>query len=195
MVDFNELYITKDGNTLVVRATVKGTPGTTSATDGTNYWANVYIDRVQIDSSSTRIESGPSSTPIYTYSTDSSSRLKTIVLQIPVTEILTDTDNDMLFVYVVTKGTPTSGVPCGMDNKTTEGCVVNMYKIYQQSLPYLKKLDSKCCIQKDFINLILQIKGLEIAMKTNHYSTAIKLWKEFFQNTEQKITSNCNCHG
>ena len=190
MININKIFITKDGNTLVVSARVKNS---SDSADGVNYWSGVTISKIVIDSSTTRVENGPSSSPVYTYTATNTP--SEITINIPTSEILTDTDNDMLFVYIVTAGTPKAGVPCGMDKQITESCVVNLYKIYQQSLPYVKRLGCKCCISKDFVNLLLQIKGLEIAIKTNHYDTAIKLWNEFFKDSQEKVSSNCGCHG
>ena len=39
-------------------------------------------------------------------------------------------NNKMLFVYIVTKGAPTSDTPCGMDNREIKKAVFNTCPIY-----------------------------------------------------------------
>lgn len=109
--------------------------------------------------------------------------------------ILTFKDN-LLFVYVKTKGTPASDTPCGMDNITTLGVVSNLYPLYQHAFSYIKELSDTCSIPKNFINYILQYKVFELAIKTGHYTKAIKYWKKFFMGIKDSvITPNCGCYG
>ena len=108
---------------------------------------------------------------------------------------LTFKDN-LLFVYVKTNGTPALDTPCGMDNITTLGVVSNLYPLYQHAFSYIKELGDTCSILKNFINYILQYKVFELAIKTGHYTKAIKYWKKFFMGIKDSvITSNCGCHG
>lgn len=109
--------------------------------------------------------------------------------------ILTFKDN-LLFVYVKTKGTPASDTPCGMDNITTLGVVSNLYPLYQHAFSYIKELSDTCSIPKNFINYILQYKVFELAIKIGHYTKAIKYWKKFFMGIKDSvITPNCGCYG
>lgn len=105
-------------------------------------------------------------------------------------------ENNLLFVYIKTVGTPAPNTPCGMDNITTLGIVSNLYPLYQHTFSYIKELNNTCSIPKNFINYILQYKAFELAVKTGHYTEAIRYWKKFFMGIEDSvITSNCGCYG
>ena len=56
MVQFNELRITPDGQKLIIDVSVKDL----------EYYTNVYLDTIQIDTQDTFVESGPSSEVVYT---------------------------------------------------------------------------------------------------------------------------------
>ena len=56
MVQFNELRITPDGQKLIIDVSVKDL----------EYYTNVYLDTVQIDTQDSFVESGPSSKVVYT---------------------------------------------------------------------------------------------------------------------------------
>ena len=56
MVEFKELKITPDGKNLIINASIKDL----------EYYKDVYIDSVIIDTQDTYLPSGPSSNPIYT---------------------------------------------------------------------------------------------------------------------------------
>ena len=184
MIDFNKLYITKDGNSLVIDISVK--------TD--RYFNNVYIDNIKIDTEDTFKEGGVSSTPVYSYTVSGNS--KTLSLIIKSSEVLASFDDNMLFIYVTTKGTPSSDTPCNMDINPTLACVVDLYKIYQKNIPFIKQINNVCCIPKDYIDFILRLKALEISMKTNNYTMSVDLWKRYFKDTaNNSIISNCGCHG
>lgn len=105
-------------------------------------------------------------------------------------------ENNLLFVYIKTVGTPAPNTPCGMDNITTLGIVSNLYPLYQHTFSYIKELNNTCSIPKNFINYILQYKAFELAVKTGHYTEAIRYWKKFFMGIKDSvITSNCGCYG
>lgn len=267
MVQFNELRITPDGKKLIIDVSVKDS----------EYYTNVYLDKILIDNQDSFLESGPSSSAIifpiiqdghklvevansdfnpetetsYTYngtleegvyydfskvtiadtflgtdialnfigqdynfeynSKDLKGRtfifngsdlderplkIKTIRMEINYTELLYNLNQDLLFVYVKIKGTPSVDTPCGMDNITTLGVVSNFYPLYQHAFNYIKELNDTCSIPKNFINYILQYKAFEFAIKTGHYTEAIKYWKKFFMGIKDSvITSNCGCYG
>ena len=76
------------------------------------------------------------------------------------------------------------------------GVVSNLYPLYQHAFSYIKELSDTCSIPKNFINYILQYKAFELAVKTGHYTEAIKYWKRFFMGIKDSvITPNCGCYG
>lgn len=184
MVQFNELRITPDGQRLIIDASVKDL----------EYYTNVYLDDVLIDTQDTFVESGPSSKVVYRGSIMGDS--KSIRLELGTGNLLPTLNDNLFFVYVRTKGAPAANTPCGMDNITTLGVVSNLYPLYQHAFSYIKELGDTCSIPKNFINYILQYKAFELAIKTGHYTEAIRYWKKFFMGIKDSvITSNCGCHG
>ena len=184
MVQFNELRITPDGQKLIIDVSVKDL----------EYYTNVYLDTIQIDTQDTFVESGPSSEVAYTKTIGGNS--KSVKLELGTGDLLPSLKDNLFFVYVRTKGTPASNTPCGMDIITTVGVVTNLYPLYQQAFGYIMELSDTCIIPKNFINFILQYKAFELAVKTGHYTEAIKYWKRFFMGIKDSvITPNCGCYG
>lgn len=184
MVQFNELKITPDGQRLIIDVSVKDL----------EYYTNVYLDTVQIDTQDTFVESGPSSEVVYTEVIEGNT--KSVRLELGTGDLLPTLNDNLFFVYIRTKGTPAANTPCGMDNITTLGVVSNLYPLYQHAFSYIKELSDTCSIPKNFINYILQYKAFELAIKTGHYTEAIKYWKRFFMGIKDSvITSNCGCYG
>ena len=136
MVHFNELTITPDGKYLIIDVSVLSE----------TYYKDVYIDSVVIDNQNTYLSSGPSSEPVYSYSVPEKTSLLTNEpvnlkhLRLVLDRFDLQDLNNMFFVYVRTKGTPAPETPCGLDNMTTMGTVVNMYPFYQQAMNYIGEL-------------------------------------------------------
>lgn len=186
MIQFNTLNIV-DGTTLNIDVQVKST----------SYYTNVYIDTIKIDNQDTFVSSGPSNTPKYTYTAGDNEKSKVLALNAANMSGV-DLSKDLLFVYVTTKGTPSSDTPCGEDNTVTTGVVTYMYPIYTKGISYAKELEENCgCkINKLFINFILQLNAFEFAVKTKNYQEALNYWKLFYNNINDiAVTSTCNCNG
>lgn len=184
MVTFNELKITPDGQKLIIDVSVKDL----------DYYKDVYIDNIKIDTQDTFIESGPSSKTVYTKTVEDSS--KSVRLELDTGDILPNLNDNLFFVYVTVKGTPSVETPCGMDNTVTLGVVSNLYLLYQHAFNYINEINNTCAIPKNFINFILQYKAFELSIRTGHYPEAIKYWERFFKDIEKiTITTNCRCYG
>lgn len=189
MIHFNELRISPDSKHLIIDVSVLND----------DYYDNVYIDSIIIDNQDTYVGSGPSSNPVYSYTVpDEISKLtkehlgrKHVRLDLGTYE-LDDLDN-LFFVYVKTKGTPAPDTPCGMDNITTLGTVSNMYPFYQQAMNYIGEIAADCSIPQNFIDYILKLKGLDIAVKTGNYTDAINYYNKFFKGKEESSTKKGGC--
>ncbi len=183
MVHFNELQITPDGQYLIIDVNILGD----------TYYENVYLDSVIIDDQTTYVGSGPSSNPKYTYTIDSALNKKHLRLCLSRAEL--GGLSGLFFVYVRIKGTPAPDIPCGMDNITTMGTVTNMYPFYQQAMNYIGEVANNCSVPQNFIDYILRLKALELAVKTGNYPDAIKYYNRFFNGKEQVIVrkGGCNC--
>lgn len=196
MLVLNECRITEDGKYLVVEASV----------DSLNWYKEVYIKHVIIDTDETWIPSGPSSTPVYQQefelkdSTVSSlcgqavtedndckcgniilpdkQGKKNIRLYLSAKDIgLSSLNSNIFFVYVIASGYPDPMTPCGMDNSTITGVALNLRLIYNAAMGYIKSLGDTCEIPKGFIDIFLKYKALELSLKTGNYPEAFKMWK------------------
>lgn len=215
MVQFNELRITPDGKNLIIDVSVQDM----------EYYDNVFIDSIIIDTEDTYIPSGPSTNPIFSYTVEESSDVAyTILRDGGCTPVLCDEGDDqclisnsgntkhlklilnstdfitipnlndkLFFVYVVTKGTPSSNTPCGLDNQNTLGVVFNKFTLYKTSMKFFKELESSCNISKGFIDFILRMKGLELSIKTGNYLQTIRYWNKFFKGKIENLSNTSNC--
>ena len=184
MVTFQELRITPDGQKLIIDVSVRDL----------EYYTDVYLDTVQIDTQDTFVESGPSSKAVYTEVIGGNT--KSARLELGTGDLLPALNDSLFFVYIRTKGTPAADTPCGMDNITALGVVSDLYPLYQHAFSYIRELGDTCSIPRNLINCILQYKAFELAVKTGHYTEAIKYWKKFFMGIKNPvITSNCGCYG
>lgn len=188
MTHFNELRITPDGNHLIIDVSV---PGDTYYRP--TLITSIDIDRVTADGDNTFVNSySPSSQAINVYSSEGVKRIR---LFLDSSDLGYSLNGNMLFVFVRTNGETTPDVPCGMDNITTMGTVTNMYPFYQQAMNYIGELASTCNVPQNFIDYILRLKALELAVKTGNYPDAIKYYLKFF-NGKENITvrkGGCGC--
>lgn len=184
MIGFNELYITKDSSQLFIDVSVLDL----------DYYKDVYIDSIVIDNQDTYLSTGPSSTPVYTYTVPEGTNKKHLRLELCRIDLLGGLDN-LLFVYVRVKGAPKVDTPCGYDNITTMGSVINTYPLYQTAMNYIGELANNCSTPKSFIDWILRLKAIELAIKTGHYPEAIKYYNKFFKNMKNTVIKKggCNC--
>lgn len=191
MIHFNELKITPDNKHLIIDVSVSNE----------SYYDNVYLDSIIIDNQDTYVGIGPSSNPIYEYTvhdtvspiTGAPNGVKHIRLDLDTIDI--ENLQGLFFVYVRVKGTPSPDTPCGMDNIITMGTVTNMYPFYQQAMNYIGELASNCSVPQNFIDYILRLKGLELAIKTGNYPDAIKYYNKFFNGKESVVIrkGGCSC--
>lgn len=57
------------------------------------------------------------------------------------------------------------------------------------------KRNDTCALNREFIDKILQIKAIEIAICCRQYCDAAKFWKQFWNKKEVKQSKKCGCHG
>lgn len=178
MVTFNELRITN--GKLIIDVSVPSDE---------SYYDNVYLDSIVIDNQDTYVSDGPSSEAIYTYNIPEEENRKHLKLELNFLPL-----RDMLFVYVRTKGTYAPDTPCGLDNITTMGTVVDMYPFYQQAMNYVNQLAATCTSSQEFADYILKMKALELGVQTGNYPKAIEYFNKFFKGKTAPIPKGgCGC--
>lgn len=191
-IHFNELKVTEDGKDLIIDISVRSEA----------YHANAYISRVKIQDST---KFGTTSYNFNTaYSADYDPILGVYSYKRHLRLVLTAADlgkanlKDMFFVMVETTNTftPVSGIteiPCGVDESTTTATVVDLYPIYLSGMQYIKELKNTCSVPSGLTDFILRLKGLELAVKTGNYTTAIDYYKNFFSGVETVRGGGCGC--
>lgn len=191
MIHFNELRIVE--NKLIIDVSVLSE----------DYYKDVYLDSIVIDNQDTYISNGPSSNPVYDYTVPDDD---TIITQEPVGKkhirlVLDKLDGinttDLLFVYVRTKGAPTSDTPCGWDTKTTLGVVYDECPMYKQAMNYISEIGEDCNIPMGFIDFILGKKALDVSILAGHHTESIKFFNKFFKNRKVKLNKGrrgCGCN-
>ena len=217
MLIFNELRITPDQKYLIIDVSV----------DNQKYYENVQIDSIIIDTQDTYIDSGPSNNPIFTYSlTEENSNItqvytdnyipvldedtsycyveneekqnKSIRLILNYQDLNVSLQDNMFFVYAIATGTPSADTPCGMDNSIVKGTIINLYPIYCKTIQYLKELDDSCVVPKNFMDMIIKLKALELSIKTGNSFQAIEYWNKYFKtlinNNSTFKSKYCGCN-
>lgn len=206
MINFNELRITPDGRYLIVDVQVQNL----------DYYKDVYLDSIHIDTQQTFIETGPSNKPIYSYIVPDNEQF--IYTQDCGCRVVTEQEEDILvdefsgtkhirqfididsignnlfFVWVVTKGNPTEDTPCGMKDAITLGVVYNKLPIYNVAMKYINSIEG-CNIPREFMDFIFRKKAFETCLEVGNYNQAIKYWNKFFTNIKESQVSNCDCYG
>lgn len=189
MVRFNDLKISHDGKCFTVYLSI----------DSASYYAERYITGIYIDSDST-FNNGvsPSDKAIYIEMPNGASRVfrKTFSCAELSQVIKTGTlKNHMLYVFVEVDGPILGTAPCGSDSNIFLGIAVDWNTLYHGSLQYMKQVTKECCsIPKEFIDYILRMKALELALKTGHYTVAKSIWDRFFSKKKRLISTGCGCN-
>ncbi len=186
MVIFQELKIENDASKLLIAAKVKPE----------QYYTDVYIDKVIIDTEETYREGGPSSTPVFIKQFEGNQKF--ISLQVNKHDIVSPLNNHLYFVYIVTKGVPSPDTPCGMDNVNTLGVTLYLGNFYNMFMQHIKEMDNENCVPpQGLIDLLLRFKALNISIDSGHYIQGIKYFNKWFngKNLPPLTISNCGCHG
>lgn len=118
----------------------------------------------------------------------------------PINNIPVPIDSNSFFIVEVeVQGTPAENTPCKYDKSKESIVIYNKQLPFKQALGYLHDMDD-CTPSKSFIDFILRLKGLELAVAGCNYQQAAKYWKWFVGNvtdpcSKVKRKSNCGCHG
>lgn len=181
MIQFNELGLSKDGKQVIIDVQVIDS----------ELYTEVYLDSINIDKYQNYVSTGVSTSPIYTTQVQGNQKRSTLILD---TLDLNNTaiQGGLFFIYVKVKGAPSPETPCGLDNETTIGTIVDTHSIYNLSMSYLRQVEETCEIPKDFIDLMLKFKAFNLALDTENYPTAIKYWDKFFKERQaNRVVNKC----
>lgn len=184
MIQFNKLRINPEGTKLIIEASIKNL----------EYYTNVYLDTIQIDTQNTFIENGPSSNTVYTKVIKGNT--KSISLELGEEDLLPSLTENLFFVYIKAKGIPAANTPCGGDNLLCLGTAFYLTNIYCNLLKTLQLEEGiPCKTPKAFINEFLKYKGLQLSLLTGNSLNAIKYFNNLTSGLQvTKNNSKCGCH-
>lgn len=189
MIVFDQLRVTNDGLHLVIDAHVSKE----------KYFDNIYMSKIYVLNEEqykegigvTELESNY--IPVWKASTTDVKEVSIIVDE----EIPFDLKKSLLFVYVVTTGTPDSCTPCGLDNNPEMAVTMYMGDIYNQFMTYIKSIGDDCNIPQEFIDFLLKLKAIKLSMDSGHYTQGIQYYNKWLKGNIINLSSisNCGCHG
>lgn len=188
MVVFQELRISPDGSTLFIDANIASG----------DYYKNLYIDSIYIDTEETFTPNGnPSSKAKKVYTnTSNNNSVRSVRLELTEENInLGSLSNHIFYVYVKVSGVPDPTTPCYANKIYTIGVVLNWFPIYQKSLKVLGVIKDNCCsFPKEATDFIIKLKGFEISLRTSQYIKANQIYNSWFKNIKSDIINlNCGC--
>lgn len=211
MVDFNELRITPDSTHLIIDVSI----------NNASYYDNMFIKNIVIDTQDEYLSTGPSSNPIYVYETSYNKTYSTpetnstcpietddsyvftenledkrhVRLTLKEQDLGKSLQDNIFFVYIIVDGYPAADTPCGFDKSIYMKSVLNVFPLYQKSMYYLQEVGKECTIPRAFINMILQLKAVQIGIKTGNYIEAFNQYQSFLKTNNISPTTKCNCYG
>lgn len=163
-----------------------------------NYYDNVYISKIKIDTQDTFSSSGPSDNLVYEISFEN--QPKEVSLDLPLSSFkdkTIDMNKTMFFVYGIAGGVPNPSTPCGFDEETSVGVTFSLCPIYNETMQYVKEVENSCEIPRAFIDMILQYKAIQYSINSGHFTQAIKYYNKFYKNRGFSVSTlnTCGCHG
>lgn len=198
MVVFSELRVTNDGGKLIIDTFIENTPGD----------ENQKIDQIWLDNRAPVYVNGcphPTDNAVLVASIDDevykediekyqASIIDESLRKGYLTEVTygryssISINSDMLHVYVITSGGESKECEC----TPTIGTVVNIYPYYQLSLYYMREMGESCVPPREFIDFLLKLKSVEIAIKVGNYDLAHQMW-ENLRRIKEFPTRSCKC--
>ena len=111
-----------------------------------------------------------------------------------------DLSSNMFFVYIECEGTPDPCTPCRLDEMTTLGVTFDYGIMFNEAMNYTRELADTCNIPHGFIDFILNLDALKLAIDTEHYVPAIGFWKNMVGEKgilggSKSMIKPCGCHG
>lgn len=194
MVIFDQLRVSDDGKTLFLDVHV----------NRATYFSNVYISKVTICTEDQIVETDPlyyGDDYIYQNTYDEGTRDVHLVLDSNSFNEKFSKSNlssNMFFVYIECAGVPASDTPCRLDELNTLAVTFDYGVLFNQAMVYTKELANKCEIPSQFIDFILNVEALKLAIETEHFVPAIKRWKWLMDITDKGVAvvyKRCGCHG
>ena len=204
MIQFDLLKFDQDNN-LIIQVSIPDK----------DYFKNVSLSGIYIDTHKSYSSGGPSSTPIYKYKINfadisngslnnsivsidkvENNLVKSMKLIIPSTSIPCSIKGTIFFIWATTVGVPSPNTPCGQDIPQKVQWIITTPQIYEKFIPLLKSINCDCSNTKDFADTFLKYKAFQYSMNSEDYTEGINIWNKFFSKDKAvTIKKGCGCHG
>ena len=185
MINFSQCRVSWDGRYLYITANI----------EPMDYFTNVFIDSVTVDTQDTFTTTGPSSKPAYTYTSEGDQKEVSLALEYRDLGLGLLKDK-MLFIWVTAKGTPSADTPCGMDSSMKLCVAFNESQLFNKGLSLIKELSNTCEIPSGLTNWTLMTSAFKLALDSGDFTAAIDLWNTLIKGSTISVKSqSCGCNG
>lgn len=167
-----------------------------------NCLANVYIDKIIIDTDLNVKESGPSDSPVFEMTVQGDQ--KAVSFSLNAKDLMNgDTTPRMFFVYVKTKGTPGPETPCGLDKEYSVKAVADLSVVYNKAIALMKCgkgcgcTDDECLVSTKLANLSMEYYKLTTCIELGMNTEALESFNRLMGRTvtgTKVYTQNCGCN-
>lgn len=90
---------------------------------------------------------------------------------------------------------PSTPSCCGEDSTVLTVPLYELLPLRLKALDAVSLIDNSCDIPKEFIDLLLQIKAIELALCCKDFCKAAEYWNRFMNSDKIKVRKGCGCSG
>lgn len=156
-----------------------------------------YIKKIFIDTQDTYTIAGPSERTVYElditeydasmepnskFELDDCVRVRDIHVVIPQEEICASLKSDFLIVYIQADGNfDKSQISRCESSQIVVGCVYWMKPMYNQFLAFIRELNERCDVPRNYIYKFMQYHALQAAVSTGNMVEAIMIFNKYIR--------------
>lgn len=202
MVVFNELYISEDGNRLVVGCSIRDL----------SIYAGMHISRIYIEHYVNALTSGePSSKAIQIYDdAEAKTPLKEVRASLDASDArveemfgLRTFSGGLFYAIVECDGeldAAAAGLPCGYDEARAVGVVLDWCLVYTVGMRYIAEMNRRCSDpcrdMSGFDGFVVLWHSMRIASESGDYRVLEDVWKKFIRiagTGGRYVSGGCGC--
>lgn len=146
-----------------------------------DYFANVFLDKIIVDTQSTYTSSGPSQTPLLNYQIATGQKKFQISFQ-PTNFNINEFCGTFFIVYITSTGNATTGTPADLIIPIEKVGIYDKYSLFQELKPQFRLFTKTGIIPKKFIDLILLIRYIDYSIIQKQYANIIHEWHNIIDN-------------
>ena len=210
MIEIRNITITPRGDKMIIDANIELDEA----------FENCFIKEVFIDTQDTYTMSGPSENIVYrklitkndasklpesTISINGVEKVRNLHLEICEEEICANLMSDFFVVYIQADGVFDKSEVSRCDSfNVVLGCCFWMWPLYKEFMNFIRELNTKCEVPRNFIYTYLKYQGLITSVRTGNIADAIFLYSKYimtrhnsrhdYNNNHDDVHCGCNEH-